>query len=650
MPMLDNLHSMLALTCLVLAAFGLGRPVVWWLMLDDGPLAETAVWSVGLGLPIGGLLLAMMTWLGWLHVATVALITLLACIAGVVALYFQATFPKPATSGWDGPAEQCETPGQSPPRWLLIVGAVLVGAGTLGSFVNALAPPIATDAICGELRQAKRTLSGYREDTGDGSRHGVGASRQRVGLGPTWCAWAMALDGPVAAGLLRWAMVGLLAASTAILARPILGGWWALIAGGLVMSIPRLGMLDSLPVEQLALAALTTLAVAAWYRGAVLLDSRRWFLVAGFLIGVLLTLGAIALSAVLAIGVAWYWRIARRPELRRPLLLGVRAAALTASVVAAVWYAPVLGQWRQDQWRQDGATIMGQAERSESHCAADSGGTRDARPTLQPWDAVASLGALSLAFVPGVLLCRRLPGLATLLAVAAVYAGIAWATSIVDSWPPLLPIAPLLLIAVAWVWREMGSWPTAARRALATAGLGLVAVALAPPIARCPGRVPVALGLESRDAYLVRNEPTYPAAAIANRLLPPDARLMSLDDRTFYFHCHTLTPAMLEQPLDQFTSGQSSDPLTRRLRRSGITHLLLVAPEDPDARRSADAWQALTAPPRGQLPADVELITEYRHRDTAGEQRRYRLMALRPGRMVRSLKSADTLQSESRVR
>jgi len=54
MPMLDNLHSMLALTCLVLAAFGLGRPVVWWLMLDDGPLAETAVWSVGLGLPIGG--------------------------------------------------------------------------------------------------------------------------------------------------------------------------------------------------------------------------------------------------------------------------------------------------------------------------------------------------------------------------------------------------------------------------------------------------------------------------------------------------------------------------------------------------------------------------------------------------------------------
>jgi len=404
-------------------------------------------------------------------------------------------------------------------------------------------------------------------------------------------------------------------------------------------------MLDSMPIEQLALTALAVLAVAAWYRGAVLLDSRRWFLVSGFLIGALLTLGTVALSAVLAIGVAWYWRIARRPELRRRLALGLRTAALTASVVAIVWYAPVLGQWHQD-----GSTVVGQPERSESHRAADAGGTRFVRPALQPWGAVASLGALALAFGPGVLICRRLPGLATLLAVAAVYAGIAWATSVVAAWPPLLPIAPLLLIAVAWVWREMRCWPPRARQALAVAGLGLVIVALVPPIARCPGRVPVALGLESRDAYLVRNEPTYPAAAIANRLLPRDATLMSLDDRTFYFHCHTLTPGMLGQPLDATSSDQSSYALTHRLRRSGITHLLLVAPEDPDARRSTHAWQSLTAPPRSQLPADVELITEYRHRDTAGEQRRYRLMALRPGRVVRSLKSADTPPSESRVR
>ena len=220
-------------------------------------------------------------------------------------------------------------------------------------------------------------------------------------------------------------------------------------------------------------------------------------------------------------------------------------------------------------------------------------------------------GLLLLAAVPGVLLARQLPGLGNLLIGAIGYAilGLCFGAS---PWL-LLPAVPLLAVVATWVWIELRRFPRASRRIAQTA-LVLLAVAAAVAAINVPAeRLAVAIGLEDRDDYLMRHAPTYPAAAVANAILKPDAHLLSEDDCTFHFDCRVTRAADFRQAAAD--DPPPADPAGRceQLRAAGFTHLLLV---DPD-----------TSGPS----ADVAMLTltEYRYVARDGAPRHYRLVMLR---------------------
>ncbi len=122
---------------------------------------------------------------------------------------------------------------------------------------------------------------------------------------------------------------------------------------------------------------------------------------------------------------------------------------------------------------------------------------------------------LLLAAVPGLLFARRLRGLGTLLAVAGGY-GVLWYL-LRQNVRFLLPIVPLLAVAVVWVWIEMRRLPRLPRWiAAATFGVIVAATALVP-LVRSRNQLAVAIGWESRRVYLLEHEPTYRAAAVANQ-------------------------------------------------------------------------------------------------------------------------------------
>lgn len=238
------------------------------------------------------------------------------------------------------------------------------------------------------------------------------------------------------------------------------------------------------------------------------------------------------------------------------------------------------------------------------------------------------LGVVLLAALPGLFWTRRLRGLGLLIAVAACY-GLVWFL-LRQNVRFLLPAVPLATVVVLWVWIEMRRFP-AIPRALATATFGLALVAYAAvAMARCGDQLGVALGLESRVAYLQRHEPTWPAADVARQLMPDGARLLSQDYRAFYFPCHVTRENVYRRQTHYDRKIKRPEDFARQLRHEGFTHLLLAEnlsgrgiQYDPTLSRLADAQWA-TGDDQSMLK-----LTEYRFVDSDGGLRRYRLVMLR---------------------
>jgi hypothetical protein len=238
------------------------------------------------------------------------------------------------------------------------------------------------------------------------------------------------------------------------------------------------------------------------------------------------------------------------------------------------------------------------------------------------------LGVLLLAAAPGLLLCRRLRGLGTLLAVAAVYF-VVWYL-LRQNVRFLFPVVPPLAVATVWIWIAMRRFPPAARWiAAGTFAVVLIAFA-AVPLARSRDQLAVAIGLEDREDYLIDHEPTYPAAAVANALLDPDDHLLSQDYRAFYFNCRVTRENVYRRDTHYDRAVTKPADLSRYLRNAGFTHLLLAETVagrgiqyDPTLTRLAEAQWAT-----GEA-ADLFTLTDYQYHDADGAVRRYRLVMLR---------------------
>jgi hypothetical protein len=252
------------------------------------------------------------------------------------------------------------------------------------------------------------------------------------------------------------------------------------------------------------------------------------------------------------------------------------------------------------------------------------------------------LGPLFLMVLPGLLCVRRLRGLGSLLGIAAVYA-LLWYT-LRQNVRFLLPAVPLACVGAAWVLVELARFPRAARWAALAPIACVLAMGVAAPLKRACDKAPVALGLESRDAFLTRSEPTWKAAATANQFAHSRPRILSQDYRAFYFQGHVTRESLYRRRTGYDRRVRGPGDLSRGLRAEGFTHLLLaqVGPaeeggaaqaargvaHDGTLARLVDGQQAAEAalPPSAR---SLAVLAAYDFCDSDGFRRRYRLVELR---------------------
>ena len=324
--MLQQLLSLLSLTAIGLAAYGVGRPLLRGLQVGEEDRLSVAVWSLTLGLLTVGCLWGGFGLLGILYVPLVGVLTAGACFWGLGEIlngylhrYEQRMAPKIEKPHWLEPPEPVAW--AAPPRWLRNTLLALAAIACLGSLVGALAPPTDGDALCYHLELPKAFLAAhgmpYLPDS-DNSTYPL--------LVEMWYLWALVLDGPVAAQLVHWALGILLALAAVVLATPLLSRPWAWLVGAVTALVPALTSQMTAPLNDAALALFCTLALAAWWRAVVEGESRRWFVLAGLAAGGALGTKYLALlfgAALLLNTLVLAWR---HPDRRRLVLEGDRRA------------------------------------------------------------------------------------------------------------------------------------------------------------------------------------------------------------------------------------------------------------------------------------------------------------------------------------
>ena len=598
--MYDSLASLLTPAILGLGAYGLGRPLLGRLRVDQEGRLERGVWSVAIGLVVAAWALAALALLGLLNPVLIAILSLAASAWGAARLalgnrHSGRERTSPGLLWRHGPGEPGRGPGDDPPPWIARVAAIAAGLVCLGSLVSALAPPTAAEAYP-HLHLAKSMLL----DGGLGGWSGD-VTRPPPGVVHLWYLWALALDGPVGARLVQWGLGVLLAIAAAVAAAPILGRRWAWLAGVVTVLVPGVHGGMAGPSVGVVLGLATTLALAAWRRGAIDGGRRGWLAVAGLMAGAALATDPLALVFLPAMAASAGWVWLRQPRRRAALVRDTLAVLALAAVAGGPWCAAALIHGAAGQPLPDRGDL------------AAAGG-----PEYQ-------LGALLPAALPGVLITRRLRGLGMLLAVAVLY-GAGW--HLLGAGGALLvPLVPLLAVAAVWVWIETRRFPAGARHVTRTALAGLLLLAAAEGIVRCRGQLSVACLQESRRQYLARHDPAWPAAELANEVFPPGARLLSEEPHTFYFPCRASRAEVYRQQSGYDRRlGRPAD-LARVLREAGFTHLLLAEDLDgqpgrvePTLSRLVDAhWAA------GDGRSLTKLM-EYSVEAPDGRLRRYRLV------------------------
>jgi hypothetical protein len=170
------------------------------------------------------------------------------------------------------------------------------------------------------------------------------------------------------------------------------------------------------------------------------------------------------------------------------------------------------------------------------------------------------------------------------------------------------------------------------------------------PLARLRHVAAVALGLESREDYLARVEPSFEPAAWINRNLPAGTRILSQEQRAYY-----IRPAVTRENIFRRNTGYAQEvaggtSLNARLRTDGFTHVLLAEGVESDEGADLASPGATSAGPvegsnipryDGTLSTLVDRalatepdeapmpVAEWQTADAAGAVRRYRLLELR---------------------
>ncbi len=619
--MFDSLTSLLTLCVIVLAAYGLGRPVVRRLRCEERDLFAGSVWSVAIGFVLAGIVLLTLGLVGWLYRPLIGVLTLTAAFWALHEVRL----------AWlERDAGANDAFGIRPPLWLLAGMGLLCAATVAAALLGALAPATDGDALCYHLELPKLFLERhalYCPDFNDNATLPL--------LVELWYLWAMVLDGAVAAQLVHAALGLLLAAAAVLVAEVILGRGWGWLAGGVVLLLPGIGNQMAAALNDAALAAFTTLAVAAWLRSLSDEENRRWVLLAGMFLGAAMSIKYTALLFACAMSVAWLVMLVRQRARRTWHLQSAAVMIVLAASIAGPWY--VRAAWHR------GNPVYPFFSQHLGDAAPE---VLPKRKTPLGWDAVSlasvpweltmhserfggrghQLGPLFLLVLPGLLVVRRLHGLGLLLTIAACYTLLWYALR--QNIRFLYPIAPLLAAATVWFWMELRRFPTLPRWTACCVFAGVAALGAATAANRTWSRLEVSLGLQTRDDYLLEHEPTYSAALVANRLRQPGEQILSQDYRTFYFDAPVTREAVFRRVTQYDRDLEHPAHLGERLRTWGFSHVLLAEATGSGIRYNSRLSKLVTAA-RAEDPRAWLELADYEFRDTDGALRRYRLISLR---------------------
>ncbi len=634
--MLETLHSLISFAAVVATVWGLGRPLVRWQKAGNPWSLEGHVWSFALGLVIAGCLLTALGLFGLLNSQFLRILTIVGCGWALGQLLVDQRRRVASDVIDAGADDSLPRETVAPPTWwqggLLIAGVVAMS----GALLSALAPPTAGDALCYHLELPKQFLQAESicfVPWHDNATFPL--------LTEMWFAWGMALEGAVTAQLIHWGLGVLFAAATACLARGLVGREWAWTAGAIALLIPGVTNQMTAPLNDIALAAFTTLALVAWRNCLPASGNtepacrRAWILRAGLMGGAILSIKYVGLifNAALAFATFCIW-VRNRFAIRQTIIASVGVLAI-AMIICGTWYVraawhhgnPVYPFFGSLAGAADAPETLRESKLPLTWSASDVA-SAPWRITMDPEEFGGrghQIGCLILALVPGLVLARRLRGLGYLLMFALGYFFIWYALR--QNLRFLLPAIPPLVVGATWVIAELGRCQTSPKwiaRAAVVAALGLMAIW---PAYRARRQVAVALGVESREEYLHREEPTYLAARFADNALDGEAKILSQDYRLYYF-----TQSVTRENIYRRETGYDRDlapvDVSAELRAAGYTHVLLAQSSGGEIHYNATLSRLVTAAER-LAPETIAPIFEYDASGHSGERRSYRLIELR---------------------
>ena len=619
--MILTLQSLFWFALISLACYGLGRALVHGLRVPVKRGLPLTTWSLALGAVAAGWILTGLGFLGVLYTPVIVLLTFAGSLEAGRRLAF----------GWEhSPDETTIVQDNAPPRWLTQLCVLLSVAAAFAALVSALAPVTDGDALCYHLelpkvflREAALVYLPYSDD----STYPL--------LVEMWFLWGLALDGPVCAQLMHWGAGVLLALATVELARPLVGRWsW--IAGSAVMLMPGVTNQMTAPLNDVAVATLTTLSAAAIWRAAVEREHRHWWLVAGVMLGGAASVKYTALVFVAAGLPVLAWIIWRSFDERRALVQGAAGALVVAVSMAGPWYLrstwhtgnPVY-PYLQSVFGQEGPPAARDSKRPL--------GRNPLMLTTVPWQVTMQpdrfggrshqFGALFLALLPGIWMGRRLRGAGVLLAIAGGYV-VLWFL-LRQNVRFLYPVAPLLAVPAVWVWAEARRSVRPAAAVVTLLSALILASSAAISVRRARLHWHVALGGESREDWLTEHEPTYVTSMVVNRRLGPHQRMLSQEQRAFYFDCQVIRESIFRRKTDYLAQSTSPQELAERLSKQGINYLLL-ADSDGGTRYQSHLSRFVDHAEASHAKVPWHSVAERSYRDSEGHLRRYRLVELKP--------------------
>lgn len=615
MLMTESCIDLCLLALIAVGAYAIGRTLLRFVGCSMHTLAGSAAASTSLGLAIVAYEVLGLGLAGALSTRST--------IATLAATWIACTVIwrlRPPTGSVDGRRRHCAGDWSRP----ALVALAIVAASLLGStLVRALAPPTAGDALCYHLELPKRFVQ-------LGSIDFLPWTEQSLFpfLMEMLYVMGLVLRGPVLAQLISWLIGVLFAMSVVELTATVAAGRGAYLAGLVALSVPAVTNHMSVPLNDLPVALFATLALVAALR-SVRRGCLAWAGLSGGFAGLAASVKMTALvwDGLLAVGVTMLlWRRCRLLSLMRLVALYAAVAAITG------------GLWYVRSWYHTGNPVHpyfadwfgSVAEPLSGGDLKESAVPRTVWGLVQfPWAATMQpdrfggrghqFGVLFLALVPCVLVVRRRPHLNAALGIAGLYA-VVWFT-LRQNLRFFMPTLAVGCAAVALVAIECRRRPFALRMACGGMMVGSVLLGVLVAANRARPCVAVALGGESRSAYLKRCEPSFQVAEFANRALGADARIVSEDYRVFYFD----RPIVRESALRRWQRYDATGAnLTAHWARQGFTHLLLVRADNPATAVYDGDLRARLGPVRERMPSVFQC--EFSGPD--GDQRRYELLAV----------------------